>query len=84
MKTVYIVIKVGVYRHNICGVYFNYGDAYRSARSEIKAESDDYHDFHIFECPVNVSLNDGYLITKVKRKGEKILVERPFINGEIT
>ena len=78
MKSVYVVIKVGVYRHEICGVYFNYTDAYSCAKAEIKTERDDYHDFHIFECLVNVPLDDGHCIAQVKRKGEKIWTERPF------
>ena len=41
MKSVYIVIKVGIYRHEIYGVYFNYTNAYSCAKSEIKAEKDD-------------------------------------------
>ena len=78
MKVVYIVIKKGVYRQDIRGVYFVYGDALSCANREIKAESDDYHEFHILECLVNVPLEDGYCIAKVKREGTKIRIDRPF------
>lgn len=65
MNEIYLVIKVGVYRHEILGAYINFLDARKNAETAAKEElenHDGYHDFHIESIPLNTAVEDCRLI----------------------
>jgi hypothetical protein len=52
-ESVFVVTKQGVYRHDIMGIFTVRGDAFRAAKKVLKAEHDNYHNFHVTEIPLN-------------------------------
>lgn len=62
---IYVVVKSGVYRHEIVGVYSTLKLACEAAEAAAHAESDDYHGFEVLECTLD---NPGeHLVAEVKR-----------------
>ena len=65
---IYAVIKNGVYRHEISGVYESYELAEKRAIEVCSNEEDDYHDFLILKFGLNVDVEDGLFISRIYRK----------------
>ena len=66
---VFIVTKQGVYRHEIMGVFQDLEFAKNVAIDCIKAEHDDYHDFHVIQFDVGApTKSDGTLKYIIERK----------------
>lgn len=49
MATVYIVVQMGVYRHDIRGVYSTAGRAESAAKRAAREDSDSYHEYEVWE-----------------------------------
>lgn len=47
---VYVVIRKGVYRHEVIGVFSNVDRAKDAAHESVQAEHDHYHDAQILLC----------------------------------
>jgi len=71
----YAVIKDGVYRHEITGVYGSIELATNRAVECCKSESDDYHEFLILQFGLNVDTDDGLLVATVSRKGDLVSIK---------
>lgn len=74
-KFCYVVLKEGVYRHEIVGVFTKQVLAEKCACDRIKIEHDDYHTFPVYKCAMNQPIKDGTLVFEVRRNGTE-LVER--------
>jgi hypothetical protein len=71
----YAVVKDGVYRHEIVGVYGSYEFAEKRAVEVCKAESDDYHDFLILQFGLNIDVEDGLLVATISREEGVVSIE---------
>ena len=69
----YVIVKSGVYRHEICGVIDTMDDAIERANTLIMAEKDDYHEFEVLEFMPNTVVKDGKLVYLAQRKGERLM-----------
>lgn len=56
MKTVYVVIRTGVYRNEIVGVFTSKETAVLKAKEALKKEPDFYHDMEIIGLPLDYFL----------------------------
>lgn len=65
MKTIYIVIKTSVYRHDIFGAYEDLNDAKTLADQLASTDIDNHHSYDVLPIP----LNDHYEITKNDNNG---------------
>jgi hypothetical protein len=65
----YLLIKRGVYRHNLLGCWNDLNVAKREASDSIMAEPDHYHDVEIFEISPNTA-------------GEKLIATLTYDRGE--
>jgi len=63
LTLVYVVIKEGVYRHDIVGVWDSLDLAKAAAEGAIAAEKDDYHRFVVVETPLNLVGTDKVVCT---------------------
>lgn len=59
----YVVIKKGVYRHNVIGVWDNLANAKKAAEGAIASEPDDYHQMEIVRTPLNLIGEDEVVAT---------------------
>ncbi len=62
-KYLYVIIKDGVYRHEIVGVCTNFNKADKIARESLLKERDCYHSFQIVKCLKNKKIQDGENLT---------------------
>lgn len=64
MNKIYLIIKQGVYRHEILGAYTVLQDAMENAEGHAKEERkhDGYHDFHVESIPLNTAVEDCTLV----------------------
>ena len=60
MKTIYLVIKTSVYRHDIFGAYEELDDAKSLADELASTDVDNHHGYDVIPVP----LDDHYEITK--------------------
>ena len=65
MKTIYLVIKTSVYRHDIFGSYESLEDARQLADELSETDLDNHHGYDVVPVP----LNDHYMITKSETSG---------------
>ena len=65
--TLYVVIKTGVYRHRIVGVYDTIEKAKARAEECIQAEHDTYHDFMVGTIELNTPAEDVVEIGQVSK-----------------
>lgn len=71
----YAVVKDGVYRHEIVGVYGSYELAEKRAVEVCKAEGDDYHAFDVLQFSLNVDVEDGLLVATILRKKDIVSIK---------
>jgi len=77
-ESVFVVTKQGVYRHDIMGIYTVRGKAFRAAKAALKAEHDNYHNFHVTEIPLDTpagrdeygAIDEGKLL-RIYRQDDK-------------
>ena len=69
---VYLVIKQGIYRHEITGIFERKTLALQSAYFDIKHERDDYHHYVIAEAELNTPIEDVKGILIIKRIDKKV------------
>lgn len=67
MSSIFLVVKVGVYRHNIHGAFTNSNMAVACGVNLCKAEHDDYHEYEICQLEENKQVDDCIVIATVKR-----------------
>ena len=67
-STVYAVVKVGVYRHEIVGIYTSVVDSKARALEALCAEEDSHHTFDILEFPLNNPVEEGKLVRTYRRE----------------
>ena len=70
----YAIVKYGVYRHEITGIYDSIELATNRAVECCKAEGDDYHEFCILQFGLNVGVDDGLFVATVSRKGDVVSI----------
>lgn len=63
----FVVVKNGVYRHEIIGVFPNSANALEVAITAIKLESDSYHDFNVLGYCMGDIVDDGEFLYRVIR-----------------
>ena len=63
----YVVIKKGVYRHSIVGVYDTLEKAKERAEECIQAERDTYHDFSVGAIELNTATEDVMVVGRVSK-----------------
>jgi len=66
---IYLVIKEGVYRHEVVGLYDSEDSAKGEAMRFIMAEPDDYHAVVVCKGPLNTQIKDVDEIYTLIRKG---------------
>ncbi len=59
MSEVYILIREGVYRHEILGVFLDLSAANESANELIKSERDSYHCITVYLAPIGATIEDA-------------------------
>jgi hypothetical protein len=69
------VIKHGIYRHEIIGVFDDIELATQYAAEAMNNEPDDWHRFVVLEFEVNKVVYDGKLMVEVSRKDSKISIQ---------
>ena len=74
-KTIYVVIRKGVYRHEILYISDNRAKAMKIAEQAIRNEDDNYHSLQMLECLSDKLMKDGKLITEFVRIGQVITRE---------
>lgn len=65
---IFIVVKEGVYRHEIIGAFDNFLDAVDTATKAINRERDSYHEFAIYKFYLNEQTDDGIAVHRISRK----------------
>lgn len=80
-KKVFIVVKQGVYRHEIKGSAFDLNQALEIAEAAIKLEKDDYHDMDICFAEAGKLIDDMEVIAIVSRNKAEILKHIYNLNG---
>ncbi len=78
----YLIVKQGVYFQGICGLYESEIVVLEKALALIAKESDDYHDFKIYEIDVNektdiTGISNQHLCVLLEREGKGITISRP-------
>jgi hypothetical protein len=63
----YVVIKVGRFRHEVVGVTSDFEISLRLAVQAKLKEHDDYHDFYVLDCKTDTLLEDGDLVAIVDK-----------------
>ena len=61
----YAVVKKGVYRHEILGVFNSLESAIEIAKTGVKEEEDHYHSFLVLSFTANQKVDDGELVCTV-------------------
>lgn len=74
---VFIVIKAGVYRHDIVGVFYREDDAKIAAENAAKLEPDDYHSFELVK--MKVGDGPGNLFSELYRTDAKHIVNGRYV-----
>ena len=54
----FIVIKKGIYRHEICGIYDTEPSAINRAKVLAENDKDSYHDYLVCQCDLNQDTED--------------------------
>ncbi len=57
-ESVYLVVQVGVYRHDIRGVYTSVEAAVAAAKRAATEDRDSYHDYEVYEATPNEYVDD--------------------------
>jgi len=64
---VFVVIREGVYRHEIVGIFSDFIKAKDIAKETIENEEDDYHKFLVGKCEIDKVIEDIEILGSFSR-----------------
>jgi hypothetical protein len=68
----YILIRKGVYRHEILGIYEDLDIAIHEAKQALEREEDDYHNICLCSAEINKPIDD---VKEIRRFNKRMKVD---------